>query len=84
MNLSSASDPGKWDSFGETLDEFEYIKESAEPLISDDGVQGAERDESLLLDGSELHRLGLTLNEWRGEWAAAGGFLCVRCITRLL
>ena len=76
------SDPGKWDSFGETLDEFEYIKERAEPLISDDGVHGAEWDESLLLKDSESHRLGLTLNEKRGGEVAAGGFLCVRRVTR--
>ena len=44
-NLSSALDPGKRGSFGVTRDEFKYVKKSAELLISDDGVDGAERDE---------------------------------------
>ena len=44
-NLTSVSDPGKRGSFGVTRDEFKYVKKSAELLISDDGVDGAERDE---------------------------------------
>lgn len=55
--------PGKQDSFWKTCGEFEYVEESTEPLISDDGVQGVGKEELLLFKDSELRRLGLTLNE---------------------